>query len=87
MGELCDQLDRLGPIQTTSRQAEPATASQDDAEADPEEAMATFHVFIASENQGIKNTPERTDGSLQSNKNCQRHRKCFERYRSAGNAT
>ena len=62
MGELCDQLDRLGSIQTTSRQAEPAAASQDDAEADPEEAMATFHVFIASENQGVENTPEQTEG-------------------------
>ena len=28
MGELCDQLDRLGSIQTTSQQAEPAAASQ-----------------------------------------------------------
>ena len=71
MGELCDLLDKLAPLQKTNRQVEPATASQDDAAADPEESMATFHVFIASENQGVKNAPERTDRSLQPNKNCQ----------------
>ena len=87
MGELCDQLDRLGSIQTTSQQAESTTASQSDAEVDPEEAMATFHVFIASENQSIQNTPGQANGLLQSNKDCQRPRKCFERYKSAGNTT
>ena len=87
MGELCDQLDRLGSIQTTSRQAEPAAASQDDAEADPEEAMATFHVFIASENQGHRKYPRANRRVTAVKQKLPGPRKCFERYRSAGNAT